>query len=144
MQKLNPEKDLTDTEAGIDLAIKLKSTQITIIGAIGTRQDHTIANIHILKKALDKNIKSKIINEKNEIELINKDIVLKKDNKYKYISIIPLTSKVTELTIEGMKYSLKNYTLEIGNSLGISNEQIDEFAEIKIKSGILIIIKSRD
>lgn len=144
MQKLNPEKDLTDTEAGIDLAIKLKSTQITIIGAIGTRQDHTIANIHILKKALDKNIKSKIINEKNEIELINKDIILKKDNKYKYISIIPLTSKVTELTIEGMKYSLKNYTLEIGNSLGISNEQIDEFAKIKIKSGILIIIKSRD
>ena len=63
--KLNPEKDLTDTHSAIDLALEIKSTEITILGAIGTRLDHTMANIHILKQALDKNIKAKIVNEKN-------------------------------------------------------------------------------
>ena len=47
--KLNPEKDYTDTHMALKLAIELKSTNITIIGAIGTRLDHTLANIHILK-----------------------------------------------------------------------------------------------
>lgn len=124
--------------------MKLKSTKITIIGAIGTRIDHTIANIHILKEALDKNIKARIINQNNEIWLINKDEEIEKSDQYKYISVIPLTNTVTGLTITGMKYPLKNYTLSIGNSLGISNEQIEKKATIQLKTGILIIIKSRD
>lgn len=120
------------------------SLDITIIGAIGTRIDHTLANIHILKEAMEKNIKVKIINENNEIELIDKYIKIGKDNNFKYISIIPLTTEVTGITIKGMKYPLKDYTLSIGNSLGVSNEQIDKTATIEIKQGILIIIKSRD
>lgn len=142
--KLNPEKDLTDTHSAIDLALKLKSTEITILGAIGTRLDHTMANIHILKQALDKNIKAKIVNEKNEIELINKEIIIKKDDNYKYVSIIPLTTNVTGITIEGMKYIINDYTLSIGDSLGVSNEQIDKEAKISIKTGILVVIKSKD
>ena len=142
--KLNPEKDLTDTHSAIDLALKLKSTEITILGAIGTRLDHTIANIHILKQALDKNIKAKIVNEKNERELIDKEIIIKKDDNYKYVSIIPLTTQVTGITIEGMKYIINDYTLSIGDSLGVSNEQIDKDAKISIKIGILVVIKSKD
>lgn len=142
--KLNPEKDLTDTHSAIDLALKFKSTEITILGAIGTRLDHTIANIHILKQALDKNIKAKIVNEKNEIELIDKEIIIKKDDNYKYVSIIPLTTQVTGITIEGMKYIINDYTLSIGDSLGVSNEQIDKDAKISIKTGILVVIKSKD
>jgi len=110
----------------------------------GTRFDHTLANIHILKEAIDRNIKAKIVNENNEIELVNKNIEIEKDSKYKYISVIPLTTEAIGVTIKGMKYPLENYTLSIGDSLGISNEQIDEKAEIQIKQGILIIIKSRD
>lgn len=142
--KLNPEKDFTDTHSAIDLALEIKSTEITILGAIGTRLDHTMANIHILKQALDKNIKAKIVNEKNEIELINKEIIIKKDDNYKYVSIIPLTTNVTGITIEGMKYIINDYTLSIGDSLGVSNEQIDKEAKISIKTGILVVIKSKD
>lgn len=142
--KLNPEKDLTDTHSAIDLALEIKSTEITILGAIGTRLDHTMANIHILKQALDKNIKAKIVNEKNEIELIDKESIIKKDDNYKYVSIIPLTTNVTGITIEGMKYIINDYTLSIGDSLGVSNEQIDKEAKISIKTGILVVIKSKD
>ena len=144
IQKLNKEKDFTDTSVALNLAIEKGSKNITIIGAIGTRIDHTIANIHILKETLNKNIKAKIINEKNEIELLNKETKIEKDNRYKYISIIPFTDTVTGLTITGMKYHLKNYTLQIGTSLGVSNEQIENYAKIQIRTGIIILIKSRD
>jgi len=142
--RLIPEKDLTDTDSALNLTIEKGSSKITIIGAIGTRQDHTIANIHILKKALEKGIEAKIINEKNEIQLINKKTYIEKDNNYKYISLIPLTTEAEGVTIKGMKYTVQDYTFRIGESLGVSNEQIEKMAEIQIKKGILIIIKSKD
>lgn len=142
--KLNPEKDYTDTHMAIKLAIELNSTDITIFGAIGTRMDHTIANIHILKDTLEKDIDCRIINNKNEIRLINKKVFLKKDENYKYISLIPLTSTVEGITLKGFKYPLSNATLEVGHSIGVSNEQIEETLEIDLKEGILILIKSKD
>lgn len=142
--ELNPEKDLTDTHSAINLAISLKSDKITILGAIGTRIDHTIANIHVLKIAIQKNIDIKIIDENNEITLIDKNVKICKDEKYKYISLIPLTTKVENLTLKGFKYLLTNSTLNIGDSLGISNEQIEPEAEILLEKGILIMIKSKD
>ena len=144
IKKLIPEKDLTDTESALQLAIEMKSKDISIIGAIGTRLDHVISNVHILKQALDKNVQARIINENNEIQLVNKSIIINKDNNHKYISFIPLTTEVIGVTITGMKYCLNNYTFSIGNSLGVSNEQIQDVAEIKIKNGILIMIKSND
>lgn len=142
--RLNPEKDLTDTHSAIELAIKEGSANITILGAIGTRMDHTIANIHVLKIALDKNIQIKIINEKNEIKLINKDTEVYKDDRYKYLSLIPLTTKVEGVTLKGLKYLLDNATLYVGDSIGVSNEQLEDIAEIKMKNGILILIRSID
>lgn len=48
------------------------------------------------------------------------------------------------VTLEGFKYSLKNATLKVGESLGVSNEQIEPEAMIRIKEGILILIFSKD
>ena len=142
--KLNPIKDYTDTHMALKLAIKLKSEDITIIGAIGTRIDHTIANINILKEALKKEIVCRIVNENNSIMLIDRKTTIEKDDNYKYISLIPLTSTVDGITLKGFKYSLNNSKIKIGESIGVSNEQIKQKAIIEIKKGILIVIKSND
>lgn len=142
--KLNPEKDFTDTHMAIKLAYKIKSKYITIIGAIGNRIDHTIANIHILKECIERKIMCEIINKNNKITLINKSCYINLEKEYKYISLIPLTTNVTGVTLEGLKYPLKNATLSIGQSIGISNEQTEQKAKIELKKGILICIKSRD
>ena len=143
--KFNAEKDNTDTDIALKLAIQLKSSKITILGALGKRMDHALANIHILKDALEANIPCQIIDEHNRIYLINKEMTLEKDKVYgKYVSLIPLTSTVEGLTLTGFKYPLNEYTLPIGTSLGISNEIIEDRAYIKMKKGILIAIESKD
>ena len=145
IHKYNPEKDYTDTDIAIKLAISLNSTNITIIGATGTRLDHTLANIHILCNCLEKKISCEIIDPHNKIYLIDSKINLEKSTIYgKYISLIPLTSKVLNVTLKGFKYPLQDYTLKIGESLGISNEVVNDVATIEIKEGILIVIESRD
>ncbi|MGN1301141.1 MAG: thiamine diphosphokinase [Clostridia bacterium] len=92
---LKPEKDFTDTHMALKLAMEEGTKEITIAGATGTRLDHTIANIHVLKEALEKGVEVQIINENNRITLINKNTRIKKDNNYKYVSLIPLTTDVT-------------------------------------------------
>ena len=141
----NAEKDNTDTDIALKLAIQIKSSEITILGALGKRMDHAIANIHILKDALGANIPCQILDEHNRIYLVNTEKTLEKDKVYgKYISLIPLTSTVEGLTLKGFKYPLNKYNLPIGISLGISNEIIEDIAHIEMEKGILIVIESKD
>ncbi len=144
IKKLNPEKDYTDTHMAIKLAIELQSTNIIILGAIGNRIDHTISNIHVLKETLNKKIECIIIDNRNEIQLINKKTILRTNENYKYISLIPFTTKVKGVTLKGFKYPLSDATLEIGHSIGVSNEQTEKLAIIDLKEGILILIRSKD
>lgn len=92
---LKPEKDFTDTHMALKLAIEQGFKNISIVGAIGTRFDHCIANVHILKEALENNVEVEIINENNKIKLVNKETKIKKENEYKYTSLIPLTTNAT-------------------------------------------------
>lgn len=145
IHKYIPEKDFTDTDIALNLAISLHSTNITIIGAIGTRIDHTLANIHILTTSLNANIPCQIIDRNNKIYLIDKPLTLQKSKTYgKYISLIPLTSSVDELTLKGFKYPLENYSLVVGKSLGVSNEITQDTASIELKQGILVVIECKD
>ena len=145
VRRLNPIKDLTDTEDAILVALNEKITELTILGATGTRLDHTLANINLLLKPLKKSVKACILDKHNRISLIDKEFKIKKKEQFgPYISLLPLTTKVTGITLEGMKYPLFDYTMTVGGSLGVSNEISEETATIRIKEGVLIVIESRD
>jgi len=136
------EKDMTDSEIAVDTAVDRGCTYIKIIGAFGTRLDHSLANIFLLKKLLDKGINGSIINEDNEITLIKDKITLKKREGYN-VSLIPITEKVEGVTTKGLYYPLHEATIEMGSTWGISNEFVDETAEVTIKRGIMLVILSR-
>ena len=91
----------------------------------------------------DKNIDCVIANEYNEIQLVKDHIVLKKERNMK-LAVLPLTESVEGITNKGLLYPLDNDTIKLGSSRGVSNEFTDEFAEISIKKGLLLVIKSLD
>lgn len=133
-------QDKTDMELAIELAESLKPDEIIILGAIGYRIDHTLANILCLNK-INKNINARIIDDRNIIELIDnsKDILGKKDE---IISIIPLTD-VIDLSYKGMKWLISNKNTKLG-WFGISNKLTEIKAKISLKKGKILIIRVRD
>jgi len=135
------EKDMTDSEIAINIAVERGCTYIRILGGFGTRLDHSLANVYLLKKLLDKGIKASIINESNEITLIKDEIKLQKREGYN-VSLIPITEKVKGVTTKGLYYPLHEATIEMGSTWGVSNEFVDETAEVTIKSGMLLVILS--
>lgn len=144
---LPPEKDMTDTEAALDIAATKKPSSITILGGLGGRFDHTMGNIALLSKY---DLPIKIKDEKNSVTLLRPGEYFVAKDDYQYISLVPFTSSVSGLSISGVKYTLKDAELTHDNTLGISNE-ITETAsnasptcEISFKTGKLLVCQSND
>jgi thiamine pyrophosphokinase len=142
---LCPEKDATDTEVAIDLAVEEGCKSIYILGATGGRFDHTLANLHMVYKLLCQGIQAYLIDKNNKIYLIKQSITLLANQvKATYVSLLPFTEEVTDLTLLGFKYPLTNYHLTQGTSIGISNEIIEAKAQILFDKGVLVVVESRD
>lgn len=138
-------KDYTDTQIGIELAISIGATELIILGATGTRIDHLIGNINLLLIPLKQKVRASIIDANNKIYLIDSNTRIEREKLFgTYFSLLPLTEEVIGVTLKGFKYPLKEKDLQIGDSLGISNEVSDEIAFIEIKEGILIAAESKD
>lgn len=142
-KKFNTKKDETDMELCIHFAIGLSPDEIIILGGIGTRFDHSLANVNLLIKAEDKNIKATIIDSKNTINITRNEFQIE-GKKGDLVSLLPISSVVYGVTTKGLEYPLNNATMHIGKALGISNVMLEEFASVSIKNGYLLIIKSID
>ncbi len=141
--RYDPKKDVTDLEIAIDHALSLQPNEVVIIGAIGNRFDHTLANAHLLMLTVKNGIKSCIVNENNVVRLTDSTITLS-GNAGDLLSLIPLSSEVTGVTTSGLFYPLDNATLSIGSSLGISNVFTSDTAMVSVKDGFLFVIHSWD
>ena len=138
-------KDYSDTEAAIRYAVGEKSEGIFLLGAAGGRLDHFLANVQMLLIPLKKGIPAEIADPCNRIRLLDKAVTLRKDKAFgKYVSLIPLSTCITGLTMTGFAYPLKDYTLRKGGSLGISNEIKSKTARISFTKGCAVLIMSKD
>lgn len=139
---LPAEKDHTDTHECVCYALAQDVWEIVVIGAIGSRMDHTIANIHLLGIAMESGVAMKIVNEHNEIFLIRDTVKIPRREGW-HFSLLPL-EKTEGITLEGFYYPLRDAVMEFGNPYGVSNEFTAEEATVSIKKGLLLAILSRD
>ncbi len=136
------DKDKSDTQLCLEYALEF-SEEILMMSALGSRIDHTIANISLLKLGLEKNKIVRLIDAKNEICMINKELAIK-GTKGDIVSLIPMSEKVTGINITGVHYELFDAVMEIGNPYGVSNYFENESVHISIDSGYLLVIRSSD
>ena len=145
IREFNPVKDATDTEIGVRLALELGADVLYLFGATGTRLDHVLANIQMLKIALDAGVKAYLVDECNRISLWNEEVTLSKEESFgTYFSIFPFGDSVEKVSITGAKYPLNEYHLTNRESRCVSNEVAEEEVHITFSDGILILMETRD
>lgn len=137
------DKDYTDTEMAVRLSLDMQPSELVLLGALGTRFDHSLANVHLLALAAKQNVRATIIDEHNKITLATEQIIIKKQG-YPNVSLLPLTMQVKGITLTGFQYPLTDAALTIGQSLGISNVLTAPTGTIQLSEGLLLIIQSRD
>lgn len=141
-----PEKDYTDLELALKKSIEDNVTDVTIIGGIGGRLDHTVANIQLLTHYSDY-FNSIILKDGRNKCFVMKSYIKKTisipPESDSYISIFSLSDKCTGLSIKNTKYQLENHTLERTVPLGVSNEFTKKDAVISLDNGTLLIVISK-
>lgn len=144
--RLKPEKDDSDTQSAVMLAIQRGSREIAILGATGSRLDHVLANIELLSLGKEHGAGIILADSCNYITLIESGTVLKRSQQFgKYVSFFPVGGDVKGLTLRGFHYPLNGHHLTIADSgLTVSNEITEESAEVTYESGTLLMIMSRD
>jgi len=138
------EKDETDMELAFCEAQKMNPKLIRIFGATGGRLDHLLGNIQMLVKFIDTEIPVQIIDNQNCVEVKKPGSYSIKQSEYKYVSFIPITNKIENLTLIGFKYPLKDCHIFLGSTLCISNELIFHTGTYSFTNGILLVIQAKD
>ena len=136
------EKDDTDLQLALKLAVEKKPEKITILGGIGGRVDHTIGNIQNIVHYSSFVPNITLVDPFQSITVQRPGTRIYRGNKKTKFSAFAFSEKVTGVTYKGAYYPLENHTLEQNFPLGISNEFLDDEIEVTIKSGILIVIRT--
>ena len=143
IEKFSTMKDETDTELCIDYILKKGFKEITLMGVTGTRLDHTLANIYLLKKIDSLQARGSIVDEHNIIHYVKESILLDRREGV-FISIIPIDSDGVVVSLDGFLYPLKNEYIDWTSTRGISNKIIEEAGYIQICQGSALVIESKD
>jgi thiamine pyrophosphokinase len=147
VRRLCPQKDDSDTQSAFHLAVEMGASQITILGGIGSRLDHVLANLELLSYGLTLGIRSCMVDAQNLIWASEGPrVVLKRKEQWgKYVSMFALGGPVEGLTLEGFLYPLEDHCLTSRDcGLTVSNEIQAEEAVITFRKGCLLLVMSKD
>jgi len=138
------EKDESDTFLCVKHAAGLGFDEIVILGGIGGRLDHTIANIQVLSY-FSGLIKSLRMSDGRNTAIVTQgpEITLKRREGFT-VSLFALSEKCCGVTTTGLRYPLTDAELSNSFPLGLSNAFTREEATIGLKSGKLLIVMSRE
>ena len=138
------EKDLTDTQLAVEMALSRGATELVIIGGLSGRLDHTLSNLAILEHLNEKKIPATMTDGQNRVHFVRNSGALLPRSGYRYLSLIATDKVVKGVTVKGCKYPLHNAKLKKNYQYAVSNEIEGNCALVEVRKGGLYIIESRD
>ncbi len=138
------EKDLTDTQLAVQVALERGAEEIVIIGGLSGRLDHTLSNLSILEALDARGVYATITDGQSRIRYMQSTSTLIARSAYKYLSILAADDTVKGVSVEGCKYPLEKATLHRSVGYAVSNEITGNVALISVKKGGVYIVESRD
>ncbi|GMQ77694.1 MAG: thiamine diphosphokinase [Anaerolineae bacterium] len=138
-----PDKDETDLELALIYSKQNFDSPIHVFGATGGRIDHYLANILLLAHPEFLELDISYIGRDYRLWSVH-DRTSIVGEPGDVISLIPINGKASIAATSGLRWPLNNDILDFGPTRGVSNELIDERAEIEIDSGTIICIQIKN
>lgn len=135
------EKDDTDTMLCLKAAIERGFSEIVIVGGVGGRLDHTLANISALLYADECGARA-ILKGSANTAFIARDEERIQKIPGTYLSLFSVTS-AAEASIKGTKYGGDHTTILRSFPLGVSNEITEDEAVLTVHTGKILCVVSK-
>ena len=135
------EKDDTDTVFAVKEAMRRNFAEFLLVGVIGQRLDHTLANVSILYMLDEAGKEGRILDDYSEMQLVSGSPV-RIDDTCAYFSLLNVSGQAEGVTIKHAKYPLQDAAIHCEYQYGVSNEVLPgETAEVTVARGKLLLIK---
>ncbi len=141
---LPTEKDVTDTAEAMRLAYEKGYRSFLLLGCTGGRLDHQQAAIAVAADYARRGCEMVLVDEQNEVHLLTPGSYVYPACPDEKISLFAFGGEVTGLFVDGLKYTISDYTLSSYDALCVSNEWVGEDACLSFKSGLLMLYFSKD
>ena len=143
---LPAEKDDTDTFFAAKEMVKRGFDAFLLVGVIGARLDHTLANLSILLMLDEADKDAKAIDDYSEMEVISakagKTGRASIEDSFSFFSLLNITGTAEGISIRNAKYPLEDGKVDCSYQYAVSNEVLPgKTAEVSIAKGRLLLIK---
>jgi len=134
-------KDETDLELAVTYVVERGYRDIVILGALGGRLDHLLANILLLTLPRFAAARIRIADGAQDAVLLRGGEAIELQGlPGDVISLLPLGGDAHGVTTRGLAWTLMGDTLQFGATRGVSNEITAPSACIELETGCLLII----
>ncbi len=139
--KVPAEKDFTDAQLAVDVAIKKGCRRLTIVGGLSGRLDHTLSCLALLENINKAGGFGIITDGQNRVRYLKNTSELLPRSHFRYFGLLAVDS-TAKVSIEGCKYPLKNATLRREDAYAVSNEIEGNCAFVSVKKGGVFLVES--
>jgi thiamine pyrophosphokinase len=149
LQRSPQDKDESDTELAIRAGLRLGQESVLILGALGGRIDHALANIGLLAMPELAGKEAAILDGRSRTVLIRapgpggapaeRQLPGRPGD---LVSLLPLGPGVEGVTTRGLAYPLVDEPLPPGRARGLSNVRSSSDAALIVRRGLLLVVES--
>lgn len=134
------DKDQTDLDLALDLALREDPARIVVVGGTGGRFDHEVATSGLLCARRWAGVDEiDWVSSRGWAHVVRRRRILHGDVGAT-VSLIPIGGVAAGVATSGLQWELGGEDLEPGSTLGVSNVMKAPFAEIRIESGCLLVV----
>ena len=143
LRRFRRDKDETDLELALLYAAAQGAQAIDIIGALGGRWDHTLANVALLALPELRGRQVRMLAPGQTLMLVPGalDIPGKVGDT---VSLIPLAGPAHGVTTRGLQYPLRDATLSFERARGVSNVLLEPPGRVEVRAGLLLLVHHDD
>lgn len=138
--RLPAAKDDTDMMAAIKVGIRRGFDNFVLLGALGGRFDHSYANLSALSYISALGGKAVLADSHCKIFLMHGSRITLTEMKGYTVSVFPFGCPSCTVSYQGMLYPLTEHCLHAEFPLGVSNEIVEDSAEIMVHSGDALVM----
>lgn len=138
------EKDDPDSMLCLRYGLEKGYRNFLLVGGLGGRLDHTLANLQSLAFAAEQNARAELCDGRIHCAMLANGGSIRIPRTKGKLSVFAFGGECRGVFIRGAKYALENGTLTPDFPIGMGNDFQDEYAHIGVGEGRLLVIWEMD
>ncbi|MBY5162489.1 thiamine diphosphokinase [Salsipaludibacter albus] len=139
VRRHSTDKDATDLDLALDLALAGGARHIVVCDGGGDRFDHQLANVLVAARAA-RHARVTVVTTQAVVSVIT-DARELRGSVGDVVTLLPVFGRVDGIATTGLLYQLSDESLVPGSSRGVSNELVAPEARVTIEAGTLLAVQ---